>query len=472
MGRGIVTALLVVAGGIGWGADAPTDSRFPYAEGPAAPGLETLELYECPAWFRDAKFGIRTQWGPQSVPELGDGYARDMHIPGRRANRYHAEHFGPPETVGYEAVIARWTAEKFDPAALVDRFAAAGAKYVVALAADRDGFDLWDSSLRENNAVKRGPGRDVVGAWAAAVRAKGLRFGVSEHRAGPGAAEAGAAEGDEAQVWYGRMRELIDLHRPDLVYTVGPVDDEARRHLMTHLYNRTIAWHDDLTGVFAARAEDCAHIARTGVETIPRGSREAIAPQPWQCDTALNDWVYDRAMPMRPAGAIIRQLADVVAKNGNLLLNVPLRADGSLPDDAGAVLDEIGAWLAVNGEAIFNTRPWRIAGEGPTATVGGPDGEKRTLPYTPEDIRYTARTWYDDHDVAHETVYAIVLGWPGPREEVILEAWADKLDPLPIGTVRLLGYDGALRIVRDRVGLHILLPDEAPNEHAIVFRID
>lgn len=445
---------------------------FPMADGPARPDLATLELYECPDWFSDAKFGIRTQWGPQSVPEMGDGYASNFATPGRRAYDHHVAHFGAPGQFGYEAVVERWTAEKFDPAALAQRFAAAGARYVVALAADRDGVDLWPSTHREMNAVNHGPHRDIVGAWAEAVRAAGLQFGVSEHPAPVPAVPTAVSDPAAARRWYARMHELVERYRPDLLYVVGQAPStEAGRYLQAHFYNSGIAAHDDLTGVFAARTTDDAHIAKTGAATIERGSLAAIAEAPWQCDTLLNDWVYDRGLAMRPATPVIHQLVDVVSKNGNLLLNVPLRADGSLPDEAGAVLDEIGAWLQLNREAIYGTHPWRIYGEGPTETVGGPQGEKQTLPYTPDDIRYTAKTWYDQN-VPHETIYAIVLGWPGPREEVVLEALADGPNAQRIGTVRLLGFDGALRVVRDRHGLHILLPTEAPSRHAIVFRID
>ncbi len=132
---GVLASLLAVT--LAHGADpAPTKDQLPFADGPAQPDLETLSRYECPAWFRDAKFGIRTQWGPQNLPELGANYARDFKRPGWRAHDYHVAHFGRPDQVGFDAVIDQWTANKFEPAALVGRFAAAGARYVVALAAD------------------------------------------------------------------------------------------------------------------------------------------------------------------------------------------------------------------------------------------------------------------------------------------------------------------------------------------------
>jgi len=310
------------------------------------------------------------------------------------------------------------------------------------------------------------------------VRGAGLRFGVSEHNA-PGYdsrelnPQPSTAPGG-AERWYARIHELADTARPDLLYTIGrPVPDDVNWRLLAHYYNRGLDWHDDLEVVYAARANTHPWIAGTGVETIERGVTAGIAAAPWQCDTPLNDWIYDREMPMRSATAVIHQLADVVSKNGNLLLNVPLRADGSLPDEAAAVLDEIGAWLEVNGQAIYGTRPWGPFGEGPTETVPGPLGEKQTLPYTPEDVRFTVKAPPPGLGLdMRETLYAIVLGWPGPGEEVVISALATGPKQRPIATVRLLGHRSALRMVRDRDGLHIQLPPDAPCRHAIVFRID
>jgi alpha-L-fucosidase len=383
---------------------------------------------------------------------------------------------------------------------------------VVVPGAGEDNVDLWKSSRHRWNAVDLGPKRDLVAAWATAVRARGLRFGVSEglsaawqwnvrntaaDRTGP---EAGKpydranpefadlyfpprqqkAEGLEpppagwAEAWYARVRELVDSSQPDLICTLGTGSlGEAHVYLATHFYNRGIEWRGE-PGVYSLQSEGPSErpVSAFATEEIVRGSRAAGADRPWQAVTSLNDWIYDRDLAMRPARAIIHELADVVSKNGNLVLGVPLRGDGSLPEKAGAVLDEIGLWLAINGEAIFGTRPWRVAGEGPTETVGGPGGENKTLPYTAEDVRYTVKTWLDDDGIARESLFAIVLGWPGPGEEVFLGALAAGPGARPIGTVKLIGHDDAVRVVRDADALHILLPRQVPNEHALVFRID
>jgi alpha-L-fucosidase len=142
-----------------------------------------LKNYECPEWFRDAKFGIWTHWSPQQVPEQGDWYARNMYIQGHRHYNYHVQHYGHPSKFGYKDICRLWTLEKWDPEGLMDLFVRAGAKYFVALANHHCNFDCWDSTYHEWNSVRVGPKRDVVGTWAKVARERGLRFGASVHTA-------------------------------------------------------------------------------------------------------------------------------------------------------------------------------------------------------------------------------------------------------------------------------------------------
>ena len=150
-------------------------------EGPFQPYWESLKAYQCPQWFRDAKFGIWAHWSPQCVPEKGDWYARNMYIQGTRQYRSHVAAYGHPSKFGYKDICHLWKAERWDPDALVSLYKRAGAEYLVSLATHHDNFDCWDSKFQPWNVMNVGPRRDIVGGWARAARAHGLKFGVSYH---------------------------------------------------------------------------------------------------------------------------------------------------------------------------------------------------------------------------------------------------------------------------------------------------
>ncbi|MES1167670.1 MAG: alpha-L-fucosidase, partial [Oleiharenicola lentus] len=153
----------------------------PMAAGKFAPTWESLEQYETPEWFRDAKFGIWAHWGPQCQPEMGDWYARQMYQPGNPIHAFHTARYGPAAKFGFKDVIHTWEAERWDPAKLMALYKRAGAKYFMALANHHDNLDLYDSKYQPWNSVNVGPHKDLIGGWAAAARANGLRFAVSVH---------------------------------------------------------------------------------------------------------------------------------------------------------------------------------------------------------------------------------------------------------------------------------------------------
>jgi len=153
----------------------------PAAAGPFQPTWESLKRFQPPEWFRDAKFGIWAHWNAQSVPEMGDWYANYMYVPGGREYKYHVAHYGHPSKFGFKDIINLWHAEKWDSENLIALYKKAGAKYFVALANHCDNFDCWDSKYQPWNSMRVGPKKDIVGDWARAARAAGLRFGVSVH---------------------------------------------------------------------------------------------------------------------------------------------------------------------------------------------------------------------------------------------------------------------------------------------------
>ena len=309
---------------------------LPIAAGPFEPAWESLRTWECPAWFRDAKLGFWSHWGPQAVPMYGDWYARHMYVPGHDQYRHHWRVYGHPSTVGYKDIVPLWKAEQFDPAALMDLFVRAGGKYFVAQAVHHDNFDNWDSRHQRWNAVNIGPRRDIVGAWRDAARAQNLPFGFSEHLGAsfnwfatskdsdPDGPYAGVpydgndpsyadlyhknqgyalrSDGelrwytdnqDYPRHWFDRIKDLIDRYEPDLLYSDGGVPYERYGlSIVAHLYNSSIARHGSNQAVYTQKDTNPA-VHTIGVFDIERGQMSEAAERPWQTDTSIGDWYYN-----------------------------------------------------------------------------------------------------------------------------------------------------------------------------------
>jgi len=474
------------------------------ASGPFSGTAESLKTYEAPAWFRDAKFGIWAHWGPQAVPRSGDWYARWMYVPGHPHYAHHLKHYGHPSEFGYKDIISLWKAEKFDPDALMNLYVAAGAKYFVSMGVHHDNFDLWDSRHHRWNAHAMGPKRDIVGAWRDAARRRGLRFGVSEHLGAShnwfypshaydqfwpkiGVDYDGAdsryadlyhAKHDEPykgnadtwyttnpayhQIWFNRIRDLIDSYEPDLLYSDGGMPfGEVGRSLVAHFYNSSVSRHGRLEAVYNCKALGAGEFyPEACVQDVERGVMSGINPRPWQTDTSNGDWFFADDYKYKTAPEIIRMLADIVSKNGNMLLNVVLFPDGSLPPPSQNLLSELAAWMGINAEAIHGTRPWHIHGEGPTETASG--AFKESAEYTAQDIRFTT---------ANEMLYAITLGEPRQRVTITSLARNDGKEGRRVQAVQLLGMEQPLKFQQTEAALSIEVPPRLPTRHASAFRI-
>jgi alpha-L-fucosidase len=475
--------------------------------GPFAGTRESLGSYEIPEWFRDAKFGIWAHWGPQSAIEDGDWYARNMYMQGSKQNLYHCETYGHPSKFGYKDTIPRWKAEDFDAAHLIGLYKKAGARYFMSMGVHHDNFDLWKSAHQPWNAVNKGPKRDIVGEWAKAARDAGLRFAVSEHlwitykwfsvnhghdETGPyaGVPYDGANPADSSlyvpsdqiwgkgldwtetgiplwwkRHWYLRMTDLIDKYQPDLLYTDGPLPfEEYGLGIIAHLYNLSARKSGKADAVYTCkRVEDTEH----GVATldVERGIVESIWPRPWQTDTCIGQWHYMRGQQYKTPKTVIDMLADIVSRNGNLMLNFPLPARGMLDLEELNVLAGITQWMNVNSEAIHGTRPWKIFGESPTAAStenSAAFNEKNRKDLTATDVRFTTKG---------ETLYALVMGWPDFQAVVRPLATNTALRVGKIQNVELLGFGGKLDWSQDDTGLKVKMPTQEPFDHAIVFKV-
>ena len=501
------------------------DSKLPIAAGRFQPTMDSLTNYNCPEWFRDAKFGIWAHWGPQAVPMDGDWYARGMYEPGNKHYAYHTNHYGHPSEFGYKDIIPLWKAEKWDPDRLMQLYKKAGAKYFVSMGSHHDDFFLWNSKLHRWNAFNMGPHRDVVGEWQRAAQKYGLRFGVSEHlgasftwfqsshRADKSGSKAGvpydganpnywdlyhfpAEPGDTGwystnpkwqQQWYDEIKELVDNYHPDLLYSDGgvPFGNEVGLSMIAHLYNQDAARHaakaqanyncKQLTMIADLFRQDSArHAGKVEaiynckqksqgrwVEDLERGIMPKIDPYPWQTDTSIGDWFYDRNWKFRPVSWVIHMLVDNVSKNGNLLLNIVQRPDGSLDPEVESMLSQLADWNAVHSEAIFGTRPWLVYGES-TVKVGG-GSFKEDFKYDAREIRFTTKG---------ATLYAIALGWPGDGQITVRSlAKAGGENVNNITGVSLLGYKGKLEWKQSTDGLVVTLPARKVSEYTAALRI-
>jgi alpha-L-fucosidase len=449
--------------------------------------MESLTNYQCPKWFRDAKFGIWAHWGPQAVPMEGDWYARKMYQQGSDDYNDHLARFGHPSTNGWKDIIPLWKAERWEPEKLMALYKKAGARYFVSMGSHHDDFFLWNSPLHKWNAVNYGPHRDVVGEWQAAAKKDGLRFGVSEHLGasftwfqdahksdtnGPlaGVPYDGAnsnywdlyhfpAEANDTewysknprwqQEWFNEIKQLVDDYHPDLLYSDGGVafGNEVGLSQIANFYNDSMEHHHGkLRAVYNCKQASDGR----WVQDYERGVGGGISPYPWQTDTSIGDWFYNRHWKYQPLSWTVHMLVDITSKNGNLLLNVVLRPDGTLDPEVETMLHSLADWTAVNGEAIYGTRPWLVYGEGSVKAKGGAFQEN--FGYTASDIRFTTKG---------KTLYAIALGWPGDGKVVIKSLGKTEDASInKIRRVRLLGYKGKLAFTQTADGLTVQLPDQ------------
>jgi alpha-L-fucosidase len=460
------------------------------ARGPFSAQWRSLEGYSIPAWYRDAKFGIFLHWGVYAVPAFGnEWYPRNMYRKGTVEFDHHVATYGPHTTFGYKDFIPRFLAEKYDPAAWAELFKRAGARYVVPVAEHHDGFAMYDCPFSRWTAARMGPKRDVLRDLADAVRSRGMVFGVSSHRAEHwffmnggrafesdvrdpafadfyGPARPQEEQPDQAHMddWLCRCCDLVDRFLPQVFWFDWWIEEPAwapsLRRFAAYYYNRAAQWGKGVAINFKERA----FADGTAVYDVERGQLPDVRPVLWQTDTSVskNSWGYIRNHDYKTAADLVRDLVDIVAKNGVLLLNIGPRPDGTIPEEEQKILEEIGDWLSVNGEAIYASRPWKVFGEGPTQVVAGTFNDTRRAPYTSADFRFT---------VGDGALYAIALEWPlAGRWLVRTLASGSRHAPLAISSVALLGA-GAVKWSRTTEGLVVEAPAVRPAGAAFVLKI-
>lgn len=497
--------------------------------GSFAPDWQSLGAWECPEWFKDAKFGIWAHYGPQCEAEDGDWYARFMYYAGSGQYNWHVAHYGNPSEFGLKDLCNEWKAEELDPDALIKLYKETGARYFMTLGQHHDNFDLWDSPYQEWNSVNMGPKRDIVKEWSVACKKYGLPLGVSMHGShawtwlepsqnydgnltkadgkgkwweGYDPQELYAQNHEHSKGWdnagsihsqwawgngaslpseaykrkfQNRVLQCINAYHPDMLYfddTVLPFygcDESVGLNILSHYYNHRInSGSQSADVVVMGKILEDVH-KEAMLWDVERGVPDKPQEKYWQTCTCIGSWHYDinvyNRNQYKSAQQVIDMLIDIVSKNGNLLLSVPIRGNGTIDEKERAVLAGIKAWMDQNSTSIYGTRPWKNFGEGPLAETSkglNAQGFNESNDYSATDVRFVER---------NDTVFATIMRWPSGGPFTFKSfGFASEYFSGKVKGVRLLGY-GKVRFKQSNDGLEVIVPDTPVNEIAPVFAI-
>ncbi len=464
--------------------------------------------YKDPEWFNKQKFGIFIHWGAYAVPAYGsEWYPRHMYMdtanfsaqlhPGKKGPTkefvHHQKTYGDQKDFGYKDFIPMFKAEKFNAAEWISIFKEAGAKYVVPVADHHDGFAMYDSKTTRWNSVKMGPKRDVLGELIQEGRAKGLIMGASSHFAfnwsfynkkdhfdttNPEYADLYSSKGKDLKEapseafkarWWARTKDLIDNYQPDILWFDFMLDTpdfkEYRPKLAAYYYNKGIEWGKEVV-LQDKNFDHDAFPEGTVVYDLERGKLPGIRKLPWQTDTSIgkNSWCHVSNWESKTTNQLVDDLVDIVSKNGNLLLNVGPKADGTIPEDQKKILLEMGTWFKANGEAIYDTHYWKTFGEGPTEVNKGHHSEGNNKGFTGQDIRFTQKG---------NKLYAILMEWPETNAVTIhsLATNNELAKGLHIKAVKMLATDTNVEWKQTKEGLEVALPKEKVGDYAFTLEI-
>ena len=510
----------------------------PIAKGAYEPTLESLQKYQAPEWFRNAKFGIWAHWGPQCQPGQGDWYARMMYRQGSHQYNWHVQNYGHPSKFGFKDVINTWKAEKWEPEKLVALYKRAGAQYFFAMANHHDNLDMWNSKYQSWNSVRVGPHKDILAGWAQAAKKYNLPLGLSIHAAHawswmetaqqsdkegeyagvPYDGKLSAADGkgtwwegldpqelyaqnhplsegseninkihsqwtwgngvampslEYCEKFYNRTADLINQFHPDLLYfddtflPLFPVSDAGLK-IAAHFYNSNMARHKGRLEAVLLGKVLTEEQKKSLVWDVERGAPDQIQTKAWQTCTCIGEWHYKNSIydnnGYRSSREVIHSLVDIVSKNGNLLLNIPVRGDGSIDEKEIAILENIAAWMDINKESIFDTRPWIVFGEGPSAEMKNPitaqGFNEGKIKFSAKDIRFNAKG---------KVLYATVMGTP--LEAVVIKNLGAATSQNQIKSIKLLGSKEPVKWTQHNDHLKIEKPAVFPNDIALVYKI-
>ena len=489
----------------------------------------SLSAWECPEWFKNAKFGIWAHCGPQCQAEDGDWYARFMYYAGSGQYNYHVSHFGNPKDFGLKELCNAWKADQWNPQELVNLYKSVGARYFMVLGNHHDNFDNWDSPYQEWNSVNVGPKKDLVKGWSEACKEAGLPLGVSIHAShawtwlepsqnydgnltkadgvgkwweGMDPQELYAQKHTHSTGWensgtihsqwdwgngaslpskaykqkfQNRVLQLINDYNPDMIYfddTAMPFygcDDRIGKNILQHYYNHSAMQHDGKAEVVVTGKQLNEEQKDYMMWDVERGIPDRPQSLYWQTCTCIGDWHYNQNVynnnSYKSGATVVRMLIDVVSKNGNLLLSIPVKGNGTIDDKERTVLADIKAWMDINSQSIYDTRPWKTFGEGPLAEASNPmnaQGFNEGQSYSNQDVRYVEK---------NDTVYATIMDWPAAGDftfnafSIVENTYSGEVDK-----VTLLG-SGEVEFSQGIKGLTVKVPAKRSNRIAPVFCI-
>lgn len=461
------------------------------------PTQTSLSAHQAPEWFRDAKLGIYTHWTPTTVGNENAGcgwypfhmYCSKEVLAGadpftkRKGKTWvydaHIEKYGDPSVFGWKDVLKTFKPTKFDAAEWADLFQEAGARFAGPVAIHHDGYPMWASKVTRWNAGDMA-GQDFSAELEREIRKRGMKFVASFHHSHtwryfiPSYSFDGS---DPANVdlyfephgfgdplsprfrkwWRGLLDEYVEKYNPDMVWLdmgTRDIPDDLMYPFLADYYNHGLKEGKEV----ATTVKNYSPYLPGAIVDYEKGRVKDLQKSPWLTDdTAQPGWFYSNRAMDKTVDELVDELVDIVSKNGCLLLNVGPNSDGVIPEAQKDLLRGLGAWMKVNGEAIYDTRPWTVAGEGPTKLQkeGSFAGK---LVYTAEDIRYTKSK-------DGKTVYAIVLA--RPDGEVVMTG----LNGSAVRSASLIGYAGDVTWTQSGADLRIQFPDDAAAAMAYCFSI-
>ena len=455
-----------------------------------------------PEWFKDAKFGIYFHWGVYTVPAFAnEWYPRSMYVKGSPENKHHTETYGDVSQWPYNNFITgakdrqgnvvqfapklKSEGGKFDPEEWAQLFADAGAKFAGPVAEHHDGISMWASKVNPWNVKDLGPKLDLVGLLTDAIRKKNMRIILSMHHAYniTGYYEAvppqnnpelkklfgqQGKEGNEAY-WLAKHKEIIDNYKPDIIYqdfNLHIISQSVLLEFLSYYYNQATGWNKEVVATFKdGLNEKCA------VLDYERGGPPDITENYWLTDDAISSssWCYTDGIGYYSKQQILHSFIDRISKNGNMLLNISPKSDGTIPQEQKDVLLAMGAWLKKYGEAVYATRAWERYGEGPTKMGAAYGVMMAPTAGTAKDIRFT-------RSKDSTALYAVFLGWDKGQKVINLTSLSsDRIDLKNLKSVELINGEAGkylpLMVKQNSEGLLVSLPEQTFEELAYVLKL-